>query len=117
MIISGRFLSHFERLRNCASWASLLGESNLATKSLLYFLHLYMRRSWSLSRHNAPPENIDGFIASVAATRSRRARRMEVEYGHVLLLERRAHSLDDAARLRKDITLLDSTAVRAVFEF
>ena len=41
---------------------------------------------------------------------------MEVEYGHVLLLERRAHSLDDTARLRKDIILLDSTAVRIVFE-
>ena len=42
---------------------------------------------------------------------------MEVEYGHVLLLERRAHSLDDVACLRKCIIFVDSTAVRIVFEF
>ena len=42
---------------------------------------------------------------------------MDVEYGHVFLRERRAHSLDDAARLGKDMIFLDSTAVRIVFEF
>ena len=94
-----------------------LGESTWATKSLLYFWHIHMRRSWSLSRHSAPPEDLAGLLAPIAATRARRARRLEVEYRHVLLLERRAHSLDEAARLRKDIIFLDSTAVRIVFEF
>ena len=51
-----------------------LGESTWATKSLLYFWHIHMRRSWSLSRHREPPENLAGLLASAAATRARRAR-------------------------------------------
>ena len=94
-----------------------MGESIWATRSLLYKWHIHMFRAWSLAKHSAPPESLAGLLAPAAATRARRARQLKVEHRIFLLLERRVHQLDDAARLRGHIIFLDSDAVRVIFEF
>ena len=94
-----------------------MGESVWATKSLLYSWHIHMRRAWSLAKHSAPPESLAGLLSPREQTRITRARKLEREYTNVLLLERRAHHLEDARLLRKDLIFLDAPAVRTIFEF
>ena len=94
-----------------------MGESTWATKALSYMWHIHMRRSWSLAKHSAPPESLAGLLAPAEGTRRARARKLQAEHTNFLLLERRAHHLEDANHLRKDIIFLDANAVRIIFEF
>ena len=94
-----------------------MGESKWATKALLLSWHLVMRRSWSFSKRSAPPESQAELLAVSEEVRARAESELEAQHKNMLLLERRATELDEAATLRKDIIFLDSHAVRLVFEF
>ena len=74
-----------------------------------------MRKPWGIAYRNARTENLDGFFAPREATGAKRARKMKVEHVQLPLRERRALQLDYAARLRKEILLLDNTSVRLIF--
>ena len=94
-----------------------MGESKWATETLLLSWHLLMRRAWSFSQRSAPPESQAELLGASEEVRARAASELEVQHKNMLLLERRATELDEAAFLRRGIIFLDSHAVRLVFEF
>ena len=86
-----------------------MGESTWATTALLLSWHIVMRRSWSLAKHSAPPESLAGLLATSEEVRTMSANELERTHRILLLLERRATELDDAALLRWDILFLAAT--------
>ena len=94
-----------------------LGESVWAERALHLAWHIVMRRSWSLAKHDIPPESLACLLASDEDLQRREATRLRDEHHNLLLLERAATREDDAAKLRGDLIFCDAPAVRLIFEF